>query len=276
MIQPKFRTRALSETSVGPALLGPAEPPAFEVVKPLADRPLLLVCDHASPRIPRTLAGLGLDDGALRQHIAFDIGAATLTRLLAKRLAATAILAQYSRLVIDCNRDPADVRAIVAESDGIPIPGNRTLTAADRAIREAALHRPYHAAIDREMTRLRRLGAEPVLVSVHSFTPSLGGEDRRWDVGVLWNRDPRVAGPLIEILARDPDLVVGDNEPYSGREIAYTINRHGGRAGLANAAIEVRQDHCEDLQDLIAWADRLARALNAVLADEALHRVEHF
>lgn len=127
-----------------------------------------------------------------------------------------------------------------------------------------------------DLNRLRREGPEPLLFSVHTFTPSLGGEDRRWDLGVLWNRDPRIAVPLIEILREADGLQVGDNQPYSGKEIAYTLNLHAGSAGLAHCAIEVRQDHCESAGGLDRFADLLAGALQRILAMPNVHRVEEF
>lgn len=257
-------------------LIGPGDPPPFEAVNPEATTPLLLVCDHASPAIPARLGNLGLDAGALRRHIAYDIGAAALTRRLAKALDAPAVLSGYSRLLIDCNRQPGDPQSILAESDGTPIPGNRALTPEEQEARAEAFFRPYHQAIDTAFARLRRIGPEPIFFSIHTFTPSFGGKDRFWDIAVLWNRDPRVAVPLLDSLRRDGTLRVGDNEPYSGREIAYTLNLHAGSAGLAHAAIEVRQDHCETERELDYWTDRLADALRRILGMPHLHRVELF
>jgi predicted N-formylglutamate amidohydrolase len=257
-------------------LLAEDEGPPFEIVNAGASSPLLLVCDHASRRIPRALDHLGLDEAALSRHIAYDIGAAELTRRLADRLNTTAVLCAYSRLVIDVNRQPGDPQSIVRISDGIVIPGNADLTPVEEEQRAAAIHWPYHHAIDIEFARLRRQGPAPILFSVHTFTPTLGGEDRIWDLGVLWNRDPRLAVPLIDLLRAAGAYSVGDNEPYSGRDIAYTLNLHAGSAGLANAAIEVRQDHCESPVELDAWADRIAAALQRIMAMPNLHRVEDF
>lgn len=257
-------------------LLQPDEPPPFTIVNPDATTPVLLVCDHASNSIPRALGRLGLTPADLQRHIAYDIGAAALTRLLAGRLSATAVLAGYSRLVIDCNRQPGDPHSIVTASDGTLIPGNANLSDEAQAARAEAVHWPYHHAIDQAFARLRRLGPEPLFFSIHTFTPSLGGEDRLWDAGVLWNRDPRLAVPLLQSLREGGDLHIGDNEPYSGREIAYTLNLHAGAAGLPHAAIEVRQDHCEDVSDLARWAARLATALQRILAMPHIHRVAYF
>jgi predicted N-formylglutamate amidohydrolase len=275
-------TRIVCETdpplgaSVSSPLIGAGEPPPFEIVNAEGRAPLLLVCDHASNRIPAALGRLGLDDAVLRRHIAYDIGAADLTRLLSRRLDAPAVLAGYSRLIIDCNRQPGDPQSILEESDGVRIAGNIGLSEAEQAARAETFHWPYHHAIDSVFAHLRRQGPEPVLFSVHTFTPTFGGQDRFWDLGVLWNRDPRVAVPLIDLLRRADRLHVGDNEPYSGKEIAYTINLHAGAAGLPNAAIEVRQDHCETMVELERWADLLGEALEAILAMGTIHRVEHF
>lgn len=257
-------------------LIGEDEPAAFEVVNADGRAPLLLVCDHASARIPAALGSLGLPPQALGLHIAYDIGAASLTRLLAARLDAPAVLAGYSRLVIDCNRQPGDPQSILAVSDGIVIPGNQGLPPDDQEARAEACLWPYHHAIEQVFTRLRRRGPEPLLFSVHTFTPTFGGEDRFWDAGVLWNRDPRMAVPLIKFLRQHEGLNIGDNEPYSGLDIAYTLNLHAGVAGLANAAIEVRQDHCETDRQLQHWADILADALGQLLAMGNLHRTEQF
>ncbi|TVR95732.1 MAG: N-formylglutamate amidohydrolase [Rhodospirillales bacterium] len=234
-----------------------------------------MVCDHASNVIPEAMGDLGLAQAMLHRHIAYDIGAGELTRRLSARLDAPAVLAGYSRLLIDVNRQPGAPESILAESDGVPIPGNSALSDADQQARAEAFHWPYHHAIETVFAHLRRRGPEPLLFSVHTFTPSLGGRDRLWDVGVLWNRDPRLAVPLLDLLRRHP-IAVGDNEPYSGREIAYTLNLHAGSAGLANAAVEVRQDHCESAEELGRWTDMLGDALSAIVGMSQLHRVEQF
>lgn len=258
------------------ALIGADDPPPFTLVNADGRRPILLVCDHASRAVPRVLDRLGLDEALLSRHIGWDIGAAELTRRLAHRLDAPAVLGGYSRLVIDLNRQPGDPQSILAKSDGVVIPGNAGLSAAAQEARAEAFHWPYHHAVDQAFARLRRQGPEPLLFSVHTFTPKLGGEDRRWDLGVLWNRDPRIAVPLIATLREAAGLQVGDNEPYSGKEIAYTLNLHAGSAGLAHCAIEVRQDHGESESGLERFADLLAVALERILAMPNVHRVEEF
>jgi predicted N-formylglutamate amidohydrolase len=267
----------LAETErVVQSLIGPYDPAPFEIYNPEGTAPILFVSDHASRAIPQSMNTLGLDRTALGLHIAYDIGAAELTRMLARRLNAQAVLSGYSRLLIDCNRQPGDPQSILEISDGVMIPGNQNLSDADQVARAETFHWPYHHAIDAAFAQLRRNGPEPMLLSVHTFTPSLGGEDRFWDLGVLWNRDPRLAVPLIDLLRQHRGLLVGDNEPYSGKEIAYTINLHAGSAGLANAAIEVRQDHCETEEELTRWADIFGEALEKLLAMGNLHKVECF
>lgn len=255
---------------------GAGDPPPYEIIHVGATTPILLICDHASRAIPAALGRLGLEDDAMRRHIAYDIGAAALTRLLAARLDAPAVLCGYSRLVIDCNRPPGDPQSILEVSDGTVIPGNVGLSPAQQEARAEAVHWPYHHAIENAFTRLRRLGPEPILFSVHTFTPSLAGQDRLWDLGVLWHRDPRVAVPLISLLREEKDLTVGDNEPYSGLELAYSLDLHGGSSGLANVAIEVRQDHCTTPQELERWADLLAGVLRRIMAMPGVHTIESF
>ena len=162
--------------------------------------PALLVCDHASAQIPGALRQLGLTPAALARHIAWDIGAAALTRSLANRLDAPAVLAGYSRLVIDCNRHPDDASSILAVSDGERVPGNEGLNPDARAARRVSCFEPYHAALAAALRSLATREPSPVLIAVHSFTPALGGSNRPWHVGVLWDRDDRVAAPLLEWL----------------------------------------------------------------------------
>ncbi len=256
--------------------IGADDPPAHELYNPTGKVPLLLICDHASRAIPSAMGSLGLDPALLDRHIAYDIGAANVTRRLAERLDAPAVLAGYSRLLIDCNRQPGDPQSIPETSGGAAVPGNRGLGEEAQAQRMEAFFWPYHHAVINALAHLWRAGKPPALFSVHSFTPTLDGEDRYWDIGVLWNRDPRMALPLIEKLGARGVPRVGDNEPYSGKEAAYSIDLHAGAAGLANCAVEIRQDHLETDLGAERWAAMLAVALSEILALDGLHRVEHF
>jgi len=235
---------------------------------------IILSCDHASNRVPRNLARLGLGDEALGRHIGWDIGAAAVTRRLASALGAAAVLAGYSRLVIDCNRDPDDSSSIPAVSDDIVIPGNRTLSAAARRARRAAVFAPYHAALTGLIDAALGRGVVPALISIHSFTPALGGTARPWHVGILWDGDGRIASPLLAALRGDAALVVGDNEPYSARRPAgYTMRHHALERGLPHVAIEIRQDGIADDAGAAMWAERLATVLRPILSDGTLYRL---
>jgi len=258
-------------------LLAEGEPGPFEIYNPGGRAPLVIVSDHASRRVPRALGDLGLSAEHFDKHIAYDIGADMITRRLADRLDARAVLGAYSRLVIDLNRQPGDPGCIPEISDGIEVPANKGLSEEQALCRIETLHTPYHEAINREIASVwRRDDKPPAVFSIHSFTPTMGGLDRIWDIGVLWNRDPRLAVPLIEQLNNWDGLHVGDNEPYSARDIAYTINMHGAAGGLANGAIEVRQDHCATPEEASHWADILADALRHILAQPGLHEVKTF
>lgn len=220
----------------------------------------VIVCDHASNRVPSEVAGgdLGLPPEDMERHIAYDVGAAGVTHALAEALGAPAILSDFSRLVIDPNRGEYDPTLLMRLYDGTIIPANRHADAAERERRLEAYHRPYHKAIARVLAG----HPEAVLVSVHSFTPQLRGRAMRpWHVGLLSSEDRRMADPLIAELARDPDLVVGDNEPYSGHLPGDTMDRHGIVPGRAHVLIEVRNDLICDEDGQVAWGRRLATAL---------------
>jgi len=258
-------------------LLGTDEPGPFEVYNPGGTVPLVIVSDHASRRVPLTLKNLGLTTADFDKHIAYDIGADAITRCLADRLGARAVLGTYSRLVVDLNRQPGDPGSIPAVSDGVPVPANQGLSADEAMCRIETLHTPYHEAINREIATLwHQTGQPPAVFSIHSFTPSMNGQDRKWDVGVLWNRDPRLPKALIEHQSRWEGLCVGDNEPYSGRDLAYTLDMHGTAGGLACAAVEIRQDHCATPEEASHWADILADALRHALAQPNIHTVERY
>jgi predicted N-formylglutamate amidohydrolase len=252
------------------ALVGPNDPPAFELFNPEGAAPILFVCDHAGRAIPAALGRLGLDETALARHIAWDIGVAELTRALARRCDAPAALSTYSRLVIDCNRRLEHPTSIPAVSDEVAVPANQALTPAARQARVEACFFPYHRAIESLLDRFARRGVAPVFLSMHSFTPVFQGFERPWHVGVLWDKDPRLPVPLMAALREEPGLVVGDNEPYTGRnKHGYSIPTHAEGRGLAHALLEIRQDLIDTRHGVAAWADRLERALRRALAAAA-------
>jgi predicted N-formylglutamate amidohydrolase len=256
-------------------LLGPGDPPAAEIVNPAGGAPVLFLCDHASNAIPTALDGLGVDESVLRLHVAWDIGAAEVARRLASRFDAPLVLSGYSRLVIDCNRRPGHPASIPAESDGVAVPGNKKLDAAAVERRRVACFEPYHDAIDRLLAGFAARKIVPAVLSIHSFTPVFGRVTRPWQVGVLWNRDPRIAGPLLAGLRADPRIVVGDNEPYDARDDhGYSMKRHSEDSGLPHGLIEMRQDLIDTRHGAEEWAYRVGDALSPILAHRALYRIE--
>lgn len=253
------------------ALLGPDEPGAATLHEPAAPAwPVLLVCDHASCRIPAALGSLGLGEAERVDHIAWDIGSAELALALAARLGIPVLLNNWSRLVVDCNRTLDDPTLIPVESGGIAVPGNQGLDPMARAARIDAIHAPYHAAVAARLARFDC--AAPAIIAIHSFTPQLGADTRPWHLGVLWDKDPRLSAPLLAALRAMAGLVVGDNEPYSGRHPAdYTMDHHGEAGGLAHVSIELRQDLLIAPEGASLWSRLLADALEPILADPALY-----
>jgi predicted N-formylglutamate amidohydrolase len=267
-------TRPEPASASGRSLIGPEDPPPFVVLNEQGAAPALLLCDHASRAFPRAMQRLGLAEPLTWQHIAWDIGAAELTRGLAAALDAPAVLAGYSRLIVDCNRRPDDDEAFRSSSDGHPIPGNQMLTDLDRKRRLAWIFDPYHEAIAAMLGGFRARDVVPLVVSVHTFTPEMGGRRRPWQVGVLWDRDADNARYLIEGLRAEPGLVVGDNEPYSGKHPAdYTVHQHAESAGLPYVCLEIRQDQFESPDGTERWVRLLARLIGRMLRDPALRRL---
>ncbi len=240
---------------------------AYETVNPAGRAPILLICDHATNRVPPSVNDLGLAPAEMGRHIAYDIGARGVTLGLARLLDAPALLTCFSRLVIDPNRGEDDPTLIMKLYDGTIIPGNRHLTPADARWRLQTWHRPYHAAVEAEIDGMIAAGRGPAIVSIHSYTPQLVGRPPRpWHVGVLWHHDGRIALPLIDRL-RAQGLTVGDNEPYSGQLEGDTLSRHGTARNLPHVLIEVRQDLIGDETGQTAWAARLAPILTEVIEE---------
>jgi len=229
-------------------------------------RTLLFVCDHASRTLPVQYGTLGMNAGLLSTHIASDIGAAEVTRTLAAHFAAPAVLARWSRLLIDLNRGEDDPTLVMKLSDGSIVPGNRDADAVEIAARIARFHAPYHARIAAEISLALAKGTPPVLISMHSFTPSWKGRARPWEVGVLWDRDGRLAKPLMRELAK-AGFAFGDNEPYSGELENDCLYRHGTMNGLPHVLIEIRQDLIAGAAAARAFAARLAPIIAAALDD---------
>ncbi len=255
-------------------LIGPDDPPPFRLHNRQGRARALLLADHAGVAMPAAYDHLGLGQVPLGRHIAYDIGTGWLTERLAVLLDAPALLHNYSRLMIDPNRPLDDPTSICAISDGVVIPGNRHVDTAEAAARAESFHRPYHRAIDAGIDRSTDRGIVPAIIAMHSFTPVLRGFERPWHLGVLWADDARFPVALMTMLGRDPELCIGDNEPYSGRNMhGYTIECHALPRGLPNVLIEVRQDLIDTPEAAAGWAERLAQPLLEILADETLYRI---
>ena len=265
-------TRSIKPSS---ALLEARDPKPFKMINRTGRTPLLLICDHSSRAVPMALGKLGLGEDVFERHIAYDIGTEAVALGLSSLMDAPLILAGFSRLVIDLNRPLEHKDSMVEYIDSTPIPGNKALTKVARLQRVKELFHPYHEAINRELTGLSSRGIPPIILSVHSFSPNYGMLPRPWDIGVLWNRDPRIAAPLIEIL-KTFNLKVGDNQPYSGKELAYTINKHGGARGIANCVIEINQGQLGDNAGVKYWIAVMSEALKILLRDKGLNKIEHF
>ncbi len=237
------------------------EPHPVEIIDGALDSGILILCDHASNAVPPDLGDLGLPETEFKRHIAYDIGAAAVTRSLARRLDAPAILTRFSRLIIDPNRGRDDPTLVMRLSDGAVVPGNARVDEAEVQRRIARFYDPYDAAISAAIHKAMAAGHPPVIVTVHSFTPIWRGWPRPWHVGILWDADDRFARPLIDGLMAEEGLVVGDNEPYDGALAGDTVDRHATIRGLANALIEIRQDLIAAQEGAEEWAERFARLL---------------
>ena len=222
----------------------------------------MLVCDHAGRAVPRALARLGLPDEAFERHIAWDIGIAPLALQLGEMLRAPVFEQAYSRLVIDCNRAPDHPHSILSVSDGVEIPGNQGLSEFDAERRRLAIHAPYHDAIVAELDRRDQRDLQTILVCLHSFTPSMAGFDRPWHVGVLHMGVSPFSRAMLDLLAREPGLIVGDNQPYAMDGSDYTAPRHAVARGRDFLELEIRQDLIATADGQLRYATLLARLLS--------------
>jgi predicted N-formylglutamate amidohydrolase len=248
-------------------LLDDDEPAPYEIVNEHGRSRVILTCDHASRRIPRSLGALGLELADLERHVAWDIGAAAVAHRLSKILDAPLVLCGYSRLVVDCNRPLDQAGAFVTQSEDVRITANEALATAAREARAEAIYWPYHDAINRIVGARTAGEATPVMVSVHSFTPVYHGVSRPWDIGVLHRWDRRLADLMMTEL-RGGELVVGDNQPYQvALDEDYTIPVHAEARGMPHTLLEIRQDLVASDAGAEEWASRLAGILESVLDD---------
>jgi predicted N-formylglutamate amidohydrolase len=256
---------ALNHAGDTSLLLGAPDVPPVREYNAEGRSPFLLTCDHYGRLIPRALGDLGLPQSELTRHIAWDIGIAGVAEMLSGHLGAHLIVQRYSRLVIDCNRPPHVASSIPLISEATTVPGNEGIAREAAEIRRAQIFDPYHQRIDEIIDQRRQRGMPTILVSLHSFTPVYAGIARPWHIGTLYQRDKMLPPLLLQLLRAEPDLVVGDNEPYAvSDETDYTIPVHAEARGLMNTGIEIRQDLISDQAGEKAWADRLARIFGEI------------
>jgi predicted N-formylglutamate amidohydrolase len=258
----------------------PGEWTSFEVARGAPETALLVLCDHATNALPPEYGTLGLPEVELKRHIGYDIGALAVALDIGRRLRATVISTCFSRLLIDPNRGEDDPTLIMQISDGAVVPGNAALDQAEREKRISNFYAPYHAAIADEIDLMLARGLTPIIASIHSFTDLWRGVPRKWHAAVLWDKDPRLAVPLIGELRSRTSFIIGDNEPYSGRLMNDVIYRHATMRGLPNALVEVRQDLVREATGQQQWGALLGECLAAIFSQPAqsasLSSVDYF
>ena len=276
---------AVSASSYGPKeglgarnarILEPDESPPVSYTEG-KNKDWLVVCDHASNRVPRALKSLGIPTQYLNLHIAWDIGAALVAARLASRLGAPLVASGYSRLVIDCNRYPSARDSVPAVSDHHKITANAQIDEESQRRRQIEFFHPYHRAIDSALRDAESRGHTPAFISIHTCTPSMNGQHRPWHIGIGWLRDQRMSSPLLKHFAGLCNVTVGDNQPYDlviGED--FTTPEHAMRRGLAHLQIEFRQDLVSTPQAAATWADLLFDALMAVESRDSWHRQEQY
>lgn len=248
------------------SLLSEFDPPAFELHNAKGSSNAVLTCDHASHRVPSQLGTLGLAPDKLREHIGWDPGAAEVALQLSSMLDAPLLMSSYSRLVIDCNRPLQSAESIAHESAGISVPRNIELNDEDRAQRIESLFQPYHRAIDALLDA--RTDRPTVVLSIHSFSPSLNGQPRPWNIGISARYKTRLAQLMIAELSRNTAIKVGDNLPYAIEdEFDYTLPAHAEARGLPGVMIEIRQDGLGDATSISTWASRVAACYQQIESD---------
>lgn len=240
-------------------------PPAVEVLNESGRSPFVLICEHASNHIPAEYSKLGVDDKELVRHIAWDIGAAEVTRALSQRLAAAAFLAGYSRLLIDLNRPLHVADSIPQRSEATDIPGNHSLDPVERERRARLMFHPFHDRLRTHLDQRLTDGRRNILIAVHSFTPVYLGQSRAWHAGVLFDKGATLGQALIAQLRSDPLLNVGANVPYGvSADADYALVVHGDQLGNPAVLIEIRNDLIADRDGAAVWTGKLEQALRAV------------
>lgn len=246
-------------------LLASGDPAPVTVEQPHGNSLFVLACDHGGRHIPRSLGTLGVSDTDLWSHIAWDVGAAAVARLLAERLDATLVVQNYSRLVIDCDRPLAAADSIPLLGEWLSIDGNEALDESAVAARREAIFQPYHEALAAVLDHRRLHRQATVLLSLQSFAPVYRGISRPWHINVMHHHDEEVAAAVLRLLRRDERLQIGDNEPYSLADgSSYTIPTHGEARGIPHVAVQFRHDLIADEAGQKSWAGRFANLLKQV------------
>lgn len=257
---------AAARSTTTTTLLGPDDPAPVGVVNRGSDSRFFVICDHAGNAVPRRLDNLGLPQAELDRHIGIDIGALPVAENLAERLGSTLVYQRYSRLLVDCNRQPHAPTVMAEVADGTEVPGNLGLDAASREARVTEVMDPYHTTIKACLDARAASGRSTLLVSMHSFTPRLLAKpaDRPWSIGLCWGEDDQLSRHVLAHLTEDDgELVIGANQPYTVDMVHdYSIPVHGEDRGLPYVEIEVRQDLLAHETAQLQWAERLARVLS--------------
>ncbi len=248
---------------------------AFEILNPHGKANIILISEHASNHIPTDYKKLGLDDQLLETHIAWDIGIGSITRNLSVMLDAPAVLACFSRLLIDANRGLDQAGLIPISSDGYSIPGNQNISADELKRRIEKFYNPFHEATDKLIKSNITNTEAPIILNMHSFTPAMNNNRRKWHAGVLWNKDDRIAKVLNRNLTRK-GFIIGDNQPYSGRHLNHTVNTHGHTHGYPHLNIEIRQDEISNAQDINKWSDLLFEEINTIRNLPEMSYIKHY
>lgn len=279
--QKTTKAKAAKPAAKRPArLLQPGEPAPFRIENANGSAPVLIVCDHASNRVPLALNNVGLSKADLQKHIAWDPGTEHIGQYMSEKLDATAFFATYSRIVVDVNRGERSPECMREVSDHIVVPGNQNLTAAQKRQRLDEIFFPYHRALTAQIKSYRKKGIVPLIVSLHSFTPEMDGFKRPWEIGVLWNKEEALARRVIDNLcAQNPGMTVGENEPYTLKQANLsknTIKTHAEDTGLPYIIVEFRQDLVGSKRDALKWGRIFLEAIAPILIDEEVYQLRRF
>lgn len=268
---------AAARSKLPARLLQPGEPAPYRIENAKGSAPVLIICDHASNRVPQVLNNVGLSKADLAKHIAWDPGTEVIGEYMSEKLDAAAVFATYSRIVVDVNRGERSPECMREVSDHIVVPGNQKLTAAEKRQRLDEIFWPYHRTLSAQIKAQRKKGIVPMIVSLHSFTPEMDGYKRPWEIGVLWNKEEGIARRVVDNLrAQNPGMVVGENEPYTLKQANLsknTIKTHAEDTGLPYIIVEFRQDLVATKRDALKWGRIFLEAIAPILIDEEVYQL---